>query len=156
MIRPVRRLILYAAHVFRAGDDQVVVGRNVDRVDVEVVEARPGPRLDLGLVDGDVVEAAPLPEQAAARQLQLLHDAADDLAPTASSDTRQIPRPRLVARHERGVLRRDHELVQVAVEAARGGEAEELAIRRVENDPLSVCEAVHALPSHQVSTGFPW
>ena len=103
------------------------------------------------LVDGYMLEAAPLPEQAAARQCELLHDAADDLSVPASSDARQVPRPRLVARHEGCVLRCDHELVQVAVAAPRGGEAEELAIRRVDDNPLSVCEAMHdlALPPGQ-------
>src|SRR5438874_5635520 len=133
------------------GDEQVAVGGDVDRVDVEIVEARPRPLLDLRLVDGDVLEAAPFPDQAAARKLQLLDDAADDLPASAASDARQIPRHRLVARHERRVVRRDDELVEVAVAAVRGGKARELAVRRVENDPLTDPEAVHdlALPPCQ-------
>src|SRR5947208_14833959 len=94
------------------GDEQVAVGGDVDRVDVEIVEARPRFSLDLRLVDGDVLEAAPLPDQATARKLQLLDDAAHDLSMPVASDTRQIPHRRLVARHERGVVRGDNELVQ--------------------------------------------
>ena len=132
-------------------DEQVSVWGHVDRVDMEVVEAGPRSLLDLGLVDGDVLEAAPLPDQAAARKRQLLDDAPDDLSTSAASDARQIPRHGLVARHERGVVRSDDEFVQVAVAAVRRGKARELAVRRVENDPLPVPEAVHdlALPPCQ-------
>src|SRR5262249_1549845 len=105
---------------------EVAVGCDVDRVDVEVVEARPGPGLDLGLGDRDVVEAVPLPEEAAARQRELLYDAADDAAAAAAADASEVPRPHLVARHESGSLRRDHELVQVAVQPARRPEAGQL------------------------------
>src|SRR5262249_27801281 len=67
-------------------DDQVPVRRHVDRFDVEVGEAGPGLRPDRGLGDRDVVEAVPLPEEPAARQLELLHDAADHVTPRAPAD----------------------------------------------------------------------
>src|SRR5439155_7032760 len=93
------------------GDEQVAVGGDVDRVDVEVVEAPPRPALDLRLVDRDVVEAPPLADQTAARQRKLLDDAADNQVAATPADAPQIPRHCLVARHESGVVRCDDELV---------------------------------------------
>jgi len=60
-------------------DDQVPVCGEVDRVDVEVVE-RVALVRGMRLLDRDVIEAAPLEEHTAPRQLELLHDAADHLA----------------------------------------------------------------------------
>ena len=113
---------------------------DVNRVDVEVVEPGARLRLDLRLCDSDMVEAVPFPEEATARQRQLLDDPADDAAARASADRSQVPRPHLVARHERGVPRRYHELVQVTVEPARGGEARDLAVGGVDDNPLPNAE----------------
>src|SRR5262249_7618950 len=107
--------------------DEMTAGRNVDRGDVEVVQPRARPGLDRGPGDGKVIEAVPLPEQAPARQRKLLHHAADD--PTVLA-----PRLDLVRRHECRVPRRDLELVEVTVSA----EACDLAVRRVDDDPLAV------------------
>jgi len=98
-----------------------------------------------------VLEAAPLPDQAAARKRQLLDDAADDLTASTPSDAGQIPRHRLVAGHECGVVRCDDEFVQVTAAAACGRDASQLAIRGVDNDPFAVAETVHdlALPPCQ-------
>jgi hypothetical protein len=112
------------------------VRRDVDRVDVEVVEPGAGLHVEHCLCDSDVVEAVPFPKQAPARQCQLLDDPADDAAARTSAHRSQVPRPHFGARHERGVPRRDHELVEISVEPARGGEAHDFAIRGVEHDPL--------------------
>ena len=118
---------------------------DVNRVDVEVVEPGARLRLDLRLCDSDMVEAVPFPEEATARQRQLLDDPADDAAARASADRSQVPRPHLVARHERGVPRRYHELVQVTVEPARGGEARDLAVGGVDDNPLPNAEPLDRL-----------
>jgi hypothetical protein len=98
-----------------------------------------------------MVEASPFPDQATARKCELLDDPADDPAAPAAADAREIPRPHFVARDEGRVLRRDHELVQVTVEAARSREAGKLAVGRVDDDPLAGAETVHgfALPPRQ-------
>src|SRR5207247_3636927 len=72
------------------GDDQMPVRCDVNRVDVEVVEPGARLRLDLRLCDSDMVEAVPFPEEATARQRQLLDDPADDAAARASADRSQV------------------------------------------------------------------
>ena len=130
-------------------DEQVAVGRDVDRVDVEVVERLLHGAARLG--DVDVVEAAPLEEHTPARQLQLLHDASDHGRVAPSADRGEAHRPLLPARDQRRTLGRQQELVLVLAAVVAGAEARELTVGRIRDHVLTraVAPGGRALPPRQ-------
>ncbi len=126
-------------------DDEVAVGGDVDRVDVEVV-VRVARLLRVALVERDVLEAPPLPEQPSAGDRHLLDDAADDASVRRAADGGEVHRHRLVARDVGGAAARQHQLVQVGRAVSAGREAGDLAVGGVEDDVLADAEAVLGLP----------
>ena len=109
-------------------DEQVAVRVDVDRVDVEVVEVVLV-RRDVRLVEPDVVEAAPLEQDPAARDRDLLHDAAVQDRPL------ELPPYAVRSRATASFLvtsavpsLREQELVQIPVPVATGLDPGDLAV----------------------------
>ena len=96
-------------------DQQVSVGVQVDGVDVEPVPGgggRRGPRL-LAVLVGDVVCGVPLEEHLAGADVDLLHDAVDDLLVGGAADGGQVRGPDGVGDDQRRVPGRDEEFLAV-------------------------------------------
>ena len=125
--------------------DEVVPVRVVlDRVDVEVVERRLVSRV--GLRDRHVVEAVPLEEHLPARELELLHDAADDSIVLLPTEGGQVGVGVGVRRDQRRVLGRDQKLVQVGGPAAARGELRDPPVGLVDDHVRPVTETVRRVP----------
>ena len=120
-------------------DEQVAVGVDVDRVDVEEVER--GSDLRVGLGELDVVEAPPLEEHAGARYRELLHDPLDHAA-AAGSDARAVDGRDVVGRDERSPLGRQDQLVQVGAEPVARREPRDLPVGVIGDHVVPDPEAV--------------
>ena len=116
-------------------DEQVPVGVELDRVEVEVVDVAGRPDLrDVRLVDADMLVAPPLEQHAPARDVDFLHD--------PGHEARHVRRRDLaVDRDQRRVLRREQQLVQVTMAAASRLHARNLVVGRVEDDPAAAVRA---------------
>ena len=84
---------------------------------MEVVVRRVHAHARVALADRNVIEAPPFEEDAAARERELLDDAADDDAVAKPAEARQVRRHRLPGGDERRAVRRQHELVEVGMAA---------------------------------------
>ena len=126
-------------------DEQVAVGVDVDRVDVEVVEEVADAGVGLGR--RHVVEAAPLEQHLRARNLELLDDPLDDLLRAAAlAGLREVDGAQIPGGHERRPVGREEELVQVGRLPAAGREPCDLAVGLVEDHVVAVAEPVLGLP----------
>ena len=93
-------------------DQQVPVGVDPDRVQVEVVDVTVGREGELGrLLERDVIEAVPLEQDASSRDIDLLDDPLDQASVDRAADAREIGTDLVVDRDQGRVARRDHELV---------------------------------------------
>ena len=139
--------------VDRAGvagrQQQVAVGRDRDRVDVQVVERRglgaPGERR-VRVGDRDVVQAVPLEQDLAGSDVDLLHHAGQRDPLGRAADCGQVRGPRPVGGDQRGVLRADHELVQVRLQPVARLDGGDGAVRGVGDDRLALAVALDDLP----------
>ena len=122
------------------GDEQVAVGLDLDRVEVEVVpRAREIGRDVLErLARRDVVEAPPLEQQPTGRHVDLLDHALDRVALSRAPEERQVVRDLLEDGEQGGVARREQELVQVARAAVRGVDLRDGAVAVVGDDVVAV------------------
>ena len=126
-------------------DEQVAVGVDVDRVDVEVVEEVADAGVGLGR--RHVVEAAPLEQHLRARNLELLDDPLHDLLRAAAlAGLREVDGAQVPGGHERRPVGREEELVQVGRLPAAGREPRDLAVGLVEDHVVAVAEPVLGLP----------
>ena len=121
----------------------------LDRVDVEVVERlrrRPSARL-VRLVDGDVRRrCATRTGRCRVGIVDLLDDALLDLAVRRAAERREVGVARWsVDGEQRGVPRRDQELVDVAREAVARGDVRDHVVRVVGDDVAAVADALRGL-----------
>ena len=124
-----RAVDLVAGAGVAAGDDQVVVGRiDRDRVDVKVVPGvgRLGRRRIVGLGQPDVLVRAPLEEDLAGGDVDLLHDPVEVLP--APADARVRADRLSVGGEQRRALIGEQELVQIALIAVAGVDLGDLVI----------------------------
>jgi hypothetical protein len=120
-----------------------------DRVDVQVVERRgcgPAGKRRVGVGDRDVVQAVPLEQDLAGRDVDLLHHAGQRHPLDRAADLGQVRGPRPVGGNQRGVLRADHELVQVHLESVARLDGGDGAVRGVGDDRLALPVALDDLP----------
>ena len=127
------------------GDEEVAVGIELDRVDVEVVVRALVGDARMRFVEADVVEAAPLEQHATTWQLELLHDASDHRAVREAAQAREVRRHSLPGGDERRAVRGEQKLVQVGRPAAARRHAHELAIAVVDDHVRPVAETVLGL-----------
>ena len=103
-----------------------------------------------------MVDAVPLEQDAAGRDVDLLDDAVVDEAPLRPADAAQVGCDLPVGGDERRSARRQLELVQVALETVPRAHRGDVTVRRVVDlvFPLPV-PATFSSPCHHVSTGLP-
>ena len=122
--------------------EQVVVGVDADRVEVEVVDVPRGVgRRPVRLVHGDVVEAVPLEEHLAFLDVELLDDPFGHLTARRSPDRGEVRGHRVVDREERGAAFGDQELVEIAAVPVSAVHALELAVATVVDHAASAVGA---------------
>ena len=153
MILPVCAVDLVERRRVAGGDQEVAVGRDLGRVDVEVLplEAGCGRGRDVRLGRRDVAEAVPLEQHGAGREVDLLDDVVDDARVARPAPRPQVAAVALVGEHDRGVARRDRELVQVERVAVAGAHGRHLAVVLVVDlaDAVAVADEQPALPPGQ-------
>src|SRR5918993_2367761 len=120
-------------------EKQVVVGLYVYGVDVEVVVDVLGilGRLDVGLLDSDVLQAMPLEDDLPGLDVHLLDDPFPDHAILRSTDRGEVRSLRSVGHQERGVLRGDEELVEVPTVIVARTHSGYLTVRAIEDHILA-------------------
>ena len=103
-------------------DQQVAVGVQVHRVDVEPVPrgAGRGRQRLLALAVRDMVGAVPLEQHPAGTDIDLLHDPVNDLLVWRAADGSQVGRGSRVSQDQRGIPGGDEEFVPVRGEAVAG------------------------------------
>ena len=119
---------------------------------MEVVErARVGRVAPVRLADVHVVEAVPLEQHAAGRDVDLLDDPLDDLPVAGPADSGQICAELAVDRDQCRSTRRDQEFVQIALVALAGLHSGDLAIAVIDDhaDTAAVAGGDLSLPPGQ-------
>ncbi len=121
-------------------DQELAVRRDRDRVDVEVVErvrlGAAGERL-VGVGDRDVVQAVPLEQHAAGRDVDLLHGPGQGHPLLRPAQLGQVGRHRPERGDQRGVLRGDDELVQVGLQSVARADGGDGPVRTVGDHRLA-------------------
>src|SRR5919112_555289 len=153
-------LSLYLVHGpgISGTEEQVAVGLYVYGVDVEVVVDVLGiiGRLDVGLLDSDVLQAMPLEDDLPGLDVHLLDDPFPDHAILRAANRGEVRSPRSVGHQERGVLRGDEELVEVPTVTVARAHSGYLTVRAIEDHILA--DAVPgrdlALPPGEYGSAF--
>src|SRR5215208_398574 len=120
-------------------EEQVAVGLYVYGVDVEVVVeiVRIIGRLDVGLLDSDVLQAMPLEDDLPDLDVHLLDDPFPDHAILRAANRGEVRSLRSVGHQERGVLRGDEELVEVPTVTVARAHSGYLTVRAIEDHILA-------------------
>src|SRR5829696_6352953 len=120
-------------------DGDVAVSLYVYGVDVEVVVeiVRIIGRLDVGLLDSDVLQAMPLEDDLPDLDVHLLDDPFPDHAILRAANRGEVRSLRSVGHQERGVLRGDEELVEVPTVTVARAHSGYLTVRAIEDHILA-------------------